>query len=685
MTASVLIVESERYLSHIFLREKGISINTIKKWISRDVVQTKCFDKKPYIKYSTIPKPTQSRLPSPSDLSAIANKEKHNKTEVHYFNLLTQAYTTDFIKYLPHYRQDSRLTTSRITYCSKLRAVWEKIWECNKGYERGIDEPLFRAFKELFPKHPINKIESFRTKKSMGRKNSDQVVYDTRWFREQHSTVDIRIQHLARTLCSNGLNDTARQIHRKVVAMCKELNLTEPSYSWIKKQVRECERNPEVYASRFGSDKASAKMPYAKIIAALNAGTQWQIDGWDLPFYYQGVYKGKLTSYLKLVLIAVRDSHSRKIVGYSIAESEDTQSILDAIQDAVKNTGYLPHEIVSDNHSFNKTGEAKFFKEALDSVGVTWTVSRDPKRKAIAERYFRHLGELYCKEHAGYIGQGVKSREKSARPSQEYRDAHAKAGTWMSKQEIQLIGIDVVSKFNDAPLKALNQRSPNQAYNESEKPYVIPVELEDRLKLFTRKTELKVTRGQINLTRSGVTYEYQLNSEQIVQLNDKKVIVRYDELNKDLSTIYLYDHKDRAIGSVKQKVGIHGAIADQTPEDIKKLIKNKGRLSGVKSKARKQNEKLRDEVAAIHPDALEALNKITTPKDVLKEVEQDYYLKQRAEELGINLEMVEVSNKPKPLIPVSLQAQERKAKSPFSVRDTHQVKVMDLSDNDETD
>lgn len=671
------------YLSYNFLR-KYISQKTIEDWKQRGVGKRIYLNGDAYIEYKSIPTPSRSKLPTEAHLNAILNSQNKNQEREYYTNKLTEAYTTDFIKYQPHYKQDTRLTDSQITHCAKLRAVWEKILTCNNGHERGVTEHLFHAFNSLFD-NKYSTYGAFCAVKTKARKNIDSVVIDTRWFREQHSSVDIRIQLFARTLCSNGLNDTAKQIHRKVVAKCKELNLTEPSYSWVKKQVRECERNTEIYASRFGSDKASAKMPYAKIIAALNAGTQWQIDGWDLPFYYQGVYKGKLTSHLKLVLIAVRDSHSRKIVGYSIAESEDTQSILDAIQDAVKNTGYLPHEIVSDNHSFNKTGEAKFFKEALDSVGVTWTVSHDPKRKAIAERYFRHLGELYCKEHAGYIGQGVKSREKSARPSQEYRDAHAKAGTWMSKQEIQLIGIDVVSKFNDAPLKALNQRSPNQAYNESEKPYVIPVELEDRLKLFTRKTEMKVTRGQINLTRSGVTYEYQLNAEQIVQLNDKKVIVRYDELNKDLSTIYLYDHKDRAIGSVKQKVGIHGAIADQTQEDIKKLLKNKGRLSGVKSKARKQNEKLRDEVAAIHPDALEALNKITTPKDVLKEVEQDYYLKQRAEELGINLEMVEVSNKPKPLIPASLQTQERQAKSPFSVRDTHQVKVMDLNDTDETD
>ncbi|HCW06121.1 MAG TPA: transposase, partial [Cytophagales bacterium] len=433
-------------------------------------------------------------------------------------------------------------------------------------------------------------------------------------------------------------------------------------------------KNVEVYTSKYGKQKSFNDIePYAKIIPALHAGSQWQIDGWDLPFYYKGDYKGKITSHLKLVLFTVRDSHSKKIVGYSIGENEDTQLILDGLQDAVKNTGFLPFEIVSDNHSFNRTNEAKFFKEAIDSIGITWTVDENPRRKAIAERYFRHLGEDHCKKYSGYIGQGIKTKEKSGRPSQEYLDQYTKAGTWLSKEEIKLIGIEVVKNFNETPLTALNGRSPNKVHDESEKPHIFKIEFEERLRLFLRKHKSKVTRGQINITRGNNKYEFQLNADQFSKLNGQEVIVRYE----DLSTIYIFDNKDHCIGSVKQKVGIHGAIADQTEEDIKNLQKNKGRLNGIQAKAKNANEKLREQAEAISPDAYEVLNPLLVSKNVLNEVRQNFESKQRAAELGIDLELVEVGQKPETRIPKSLQPKEKNKSNPFYDRN-HKVSVMDF-------
>jgi len=499
------------------------------------------------------------------------------------------------------------------------------------------------------------------------------VVIDTRWFREQHSSFDLQIQLWAKALLSDPVNSTARSIWRSLAEICKENKIDTPSYSWVKKFVRKNESNIEIYTSKYGTEKAeNNRKPYAKIICAKQAGSQWQIDGWDLPFYYKG--------FEKLILLAVRDAHSKKIVGYSIGESENTQVILEALQDAVKNTGFISFEIDSDNHSFNKTKESSYFKEALEKLGVTWTVDSNPKRKAIAERYFRHLGELYCKKYPGYIGQGIKTKEKSGRPSQEYIDKFTKAGTWLSKEEIKLIALKAVYDFNNTTLTKLYGITPNEAHEKSEKPHAISVDIFERVRLFTKKANLKVIRGQINLTRSGITYEYQLSAEQYGKLNTKNVIVRYE----DFSTIYLFDEKDRAIGSVKQKVGIHGALADQTPEDIKKYNRNKGRLNGIKSQAKKENEKLRDDVQRLSPHAFEALNPLITPKDVLSEAKRIRELKQRAEELGIELEKVETGRKPKNMIPNSLQEREAKYKSAFYI-ENHKVRMIDRSEEEDED
>ena len=667
------------FVSYTFLIEQGVSRKTIETWSYRKTCHKVNIKGSPFMEYLSIPKPTLSKLPPESDLRGLLNESQYTTKLQYYSELFKKAYNENFLKFIDEYKKDTRLNTEQVTLCAKLRAVWEKVLECNGESARGVTELLYKAFNSVY-KDKYSTYGAFCAVKTKARKDINSVVIDTRWFREQHSPIESQIQLWTKTLLSNPINNTAKSIWKDLETLCKGSNLKAPSYSWVKKFVRVNERNVEIYSSRNGKDKAFNNIePYAKIIEAKHAGSQWQIDGWDLPFYYQGDYKGKSTSYLKLILLAVRDANSKKIVGYSVGESENTQTILEAIQDAVKNTNFLPFEIVSDNHSFNKTKEAEYFKKAIDSFGVNWTVSENPRRKAIAERYFRHLGETHCKKFDGYIGQGIKTKEKTGRPSQEYLDKFTKSGTWKTKEEIKLIAVKVVSEFNNTGLSKLKGKTPNEAHDQSEKPHISQIDLYDRLRLFTLKTELKICRGQINLTRAGITYEYQLNAEQFNNMNGQKVIVRYE----DFSTIYLFDSKDRAIGSVKQKVGIHGALADQTQEDIEKLNRNKGRLNGIKAKARKDNEKLRDKVQAIAPDAFESLNKMTTPKDVLTEVRQNYELKRRGEELGIDLDMVEVGAKPNGLLLKSLQSKEKNLRSPFSVRDTHKVSVIDLSKDDE--
>lgn len=46
---------------------------------------------------------------------------------------------------------------------------------------------------------------------------------------------------------------------------------------------------PVVQENRYGKDKTRfEKMGYVSIIKAKHANTQWQIDGWRLPFYVKG-------------------------------------------------------------------------------------------------------------------------------------------------------------------------------------------------------------------------------------------------------------------------------------------------------------------------------------------------------------------------------------------------------------
>lgn len=661
-------LSGEVFVSYSFLRAY-VPQKTIEDWKQRNVGTRHYIDQKAYLCYNSIPARTREKLPSESELKALLHQCQYEKEQVFYTNLLKSAYEKDFIKFRDEYQKDVRLTSDQVTYCARLRAVWEKILQ-QEANSRGVNTFLHNAFTTIFPGKYAD-YYVFSSTKSKARRNINSVVIDSRWFRKQDSPFDDKIIFWTKTLISNPVNHTGKAIWRNLHKVCIDSGVTPPSYSWVKKFIRENQSNHELYSSRFGKSVAFNSIePYAKITYEY-AGSQWQIDGWTMPFYTEG--------WKKLVLFVVRDAKSKKIVGYSIDKSENTQMILEALQDAVKNTGFLPFEIVSDNHSFNKTDEAKYFKQALDSIGVTWNVDHNPRRKAIAERYFRHLGELHCKDYPGYTGQGIKTREKSGKPSQEYLDQHTKSGSWVTDAEVKLIAIKVVDSFNNTPLTALKGQTPNEVHDKSETPHVFTVDIFTRLRLFSKQLTLRVRRGQITLTRSGVTYEFQLSAEQFQLLNGRKVTVRYE----DLSTIYLFDEKDRSIGSVKQKVAIHGAIAEQTTEDIHLLNKNKGRVTGIKSKAKKANEALRDKIMQVSPEAFEAINPMITPKEILQEVEANYLLKQRAHELGVNLDMVETGLKVKNNSPQSLQEKEKKNKSPFSVRGQHIVSVVDLKNEEE--
>src|SRR5690606_9796957 len=126
-------------------------------------------------------------------------------------------------------------------------------------------------------------------------------------------------------------------------------------------------------------------------------------------------------------------------------------ALFDALQDAISNTGAMPFELVTDNHSYNETKEVDFFVKEAEKIGMTWTIDSNPQRKAIAERGFKDLGERFCKEYYGYIGQGIRTRDKDGRSKQELIDQYQKSGKILSEEEIRAIGVAVVMEYNKTP------------------------------------------------------------------------------------------------------------------------------------------------------------------------------------------------------------------------------------------
>ncbi len=630
------------WLSYEFLRGKDIPEDSFMNWSKRKICKRKYIDGRAFINYDTIPEPTRAKLPTKDQLKEEYSRQKSEHLEQWYAERLKAAYRSDQVPVWVNAIQSdetySKLKSKQVTYFARRAAVIEKAVDLHETYNtKGCLVGLFYAYSRIYPDDYSKKNRFCMALKRAKEEGVLSVAVDKRSLREFKPKYTAVHEFFAETILSDPRAFDLVDSHEMLCTSCNELGIEVPSFWWLRQYYRK-NRN-YIDLKRHGKTEYEKEhRPYAKIIPALNRNTQWQMDGWEIPIYAKRKREdGSWELYFKYVLFAVIDAHSRKYVGYSIGESENTEVILQALEDAVKNTGVLPYEIVADNHSFNKTQEAKHFKAALDAIGVHWTVDSNPRRKAILERSFRTLGEKHFKHYYGYIGQGVRSKMKGGRTQQELIDEYTKnQSRFPVYEQIVATAVTVVHEYNEKIKPSLKQ-SPNERYEISEPTKCFTVDLFKRLQLFGRKSERRISKGQITINRGLHEYTYQLPSQFMAQYNGKMVTIRY----ADFDEISLFDHEtDAPICCIPQKFEIHGSIGDQAEKDTKNLYKNSGRMKGNASKQQKRKDSIFNRSDVINPNAAEAMNKVKIPKDAIKQAEQNKVIREKIENKGVAIEAI---------------------------------------------
>lgn len=664
------------WLSYEWFDLKGISQNTYTCWCKRGVSKRKYIDGRAYINYDTIPLESREKLPDKEGLKKEYNRQKTELKEQWCFYRLEPVYKKSdrFPEYVNAILKDGRynkLKREQVNYFARRACVIEKAIELHGMHkEKGWLTGLYYAYSRLYPDDYSMKNRFCMMLKKAREEGVLSVAIDKRSLREFTPKYTEEYQYMAHEILSDPRAFDTVMCHEKMQTACEKQQMETPSVWWIRDYYRK--NKNFINITRHGKEVYEKEQrPYANIIPALHRNTQWQIDGWEIPIYGKRQREdGSWELYFKYVFFAVLDAHSRKYVGYSIGESENTEVILKALENAVKNTGVLPYEIVSDNHSFNQTKEAEHFKAALDKIGVHWTVDSNPRRKAILERSFRTLSEKHLKNHYGYIGAGIRSKKKGSRMPQELIDEYTKnSSRFPNYDTIAISVIDSVLEYNDK-VKPKFKQSPNERYENSEQPKCFEVDVFKRMQLFTRKTEQKITNGQFTIKRGEYEYSYQLPAEFSTRYNGETVTLRY----ADFGTMYLYDYAtDAPICSVLQKSDIYGAMGDQTDADIHKLHKNTGRLKGIESKSRKRKNTIFDQCDTINPNAADAINKVKAPKEVVKQIEQNLHLREIALNQGVKPERV--TDAPA-LGMLTVSAPEREENNhPFSVKTSEICKI----------
>jgi transposase InsO family protein len=651
-----------------------VSKDTIKDWYSRKINSTININGYAYISYTTIPAPTRNKLPNIESLQLMYKIEHESSESDLYYNALKNA-QNNFPQFIDIYKADERnFTLEKVTQYAKHHAVWDAILNLHKPQQARQIIYLSDAYNRLIRPDKPYKGNRFQQQLGVAKRDGikcivcrkDDSAYNTR--NTKYSST-----HKAYVLgiLSSGKAYNIPQSLKKLNEMCEDGGLETPGITWLKKIKSQNENL--IKESRYGSAVYNRENnPYANIEPAKNPGSQWQVDGWRLPLY--GRERDEKTGTLKLstyILFAVMDAHSRKIVGYSIDKSENTQMILKALERATQNTGYLPFEVVSDKHAFHRTEEAKSLKEVMERLNIKFTVDTNPQRKSIVERFFKRLAGNNFKDKYGYVGQGIKTKERDGRTSQELIDYYTKPENLLTADEIKAETFKAILEYNNTGLEKFNGQTPNERYQATEITKAIPVSEAERIQLFTPKTAVMVHRQQITIKRSGITYDYQLPAGYMNALNGKKVAVRY----LDLSEIYVFDYNtDRFICTLKQKPVIHGALADQTEKDIELLNKNAGRIKGLKAQTRKAKERLTAEALKQCPESFEILNKVLTPKSIYQEVQTNFELRSMLLEDGINPDNLPIRTHKSELTDAALMPKNKEKESPFAVKN-HKIKT----------
>lgn len=376
-------------------------------------------------------------------------------------------------------------------------------------------------------------------------------------------------------------NYSTAHIARRIIRMCKIARKPVPSFSWLEHFFANQKTKFLTGAARHRSNRKGWEyQDYVPVAGALYAGDCWQMDGTRINFIPHKSSDGKERS---MMIIAVRDVHSGDIIGFHLDTKEDRYGYLHALNMAVKNTGHLPYELVTDRFPGHNTDEWQLVTKRMEREGVKVTVTSTGTGKSHVERCFSTIQDVFMQDFYMYYGQGIQSSTERGRRSPEYLKTakrRAKKEGWGFDEAWRTVAA-VVNNYRTTPLNEYSTKnatvteSPKQLYEISETPNTKKVDEWTRVELFgTMRSQTIRNNGLIRMRIHKAEYVYRIEDYEIIS-NYKKVNVYYDL--EDLSTIYLFtpdtDVNSKFLCEVEEEQAVQYYGPDADMERLAKMKK----------------------------------------------------------------------------------------------------------------
>jgi hypothetical protein len=440
---------------------------------------------------------------------------------------------------------------------------------------------------------------------------------------------DAEVKAWIMLLRGSGLNVTNALITRKIRFLCEVNGKGVPSQSWFSEILAKHETKIITASKRWGDGinlrRYKGYIPHQR---PCFAGDCWQMDGtrfntiaWKVKNEHTGKWVEKY-----LMLICIRDVYSGYVLGWSFGLSEDRWMYAQALKMAYERAGHFPNELVSDKFPGHNTEQWIDTRKRLEKSGVKCTITSEASGKAQLERWIGTLQTVFEAESLYYYGEGIRSKRPYAHRHPAYMDRlrkRAQKDGWDAAKSIQEAEV-IVERYNATPINYYSKKyrnvaeSPQQLYEQSEKPHVVLVPKQAAYLACCELKEMQIYGDQITTTIDGEEYHYAV-SDAAVWLKYPKILMSYDP--QDLNTIWLFDPKTEKYlseATTIEKVQRYGAGANMEAHG-----KRKAQL--------KANEALKNELFDILIEPAQGVNEETLlrvgriQKDLSEAAETQFY------------------------------------------------------------
>lgn len=567
-------------------------------------------ERKRLIHYSSIPDNFKSKhnLPTTEELisriitnAAIeAADQKQISIELKddaLYGSLKQAAESDFVKFCPQYAKHFPTQNDKAITYAKTHAVLLACTTLKANYKFSDLHKAYLQTKDI--KQSLKSLAKFRQMVNKYAKDGIWLV-DKRAGKKPQHLVKITDFHIGvmEKYRMHPNHYTYDMITMLVNKDCTDAGLKPISVESVSQYLRQPEvknRLSMYFNKRHYRNEVKA---FTRRRSADFAGDEYYCDGSPLQME---CWNKAHTKVIRLSLFVVMDLHSKKIVGFDLAESEDRYNWFSAFKMAFHIEGLLPYNMVFDNGSATKTGEFKTLQQELLLKGchLNPTKAGNPQAKSQVERWFETFQSGFQRMIDGYMGEGIMSKRDNGRIDREFLTKVHKVNGYHSFNTMQSIITELIGIYNEKPVK--KRKAANQVFRESEKPNVQRIGVQDIAFLFWMQKTIKVSRGEIKFDLRSNTYFYEVFDNRLaLKINGQQVKVYYDE--RDLSTIQIFSLENEYLGELRQKLSIVAAKANQTDKDVLDIMKQSAHNNSMATTIEIDTKKIAAKAEAVNED-----------------------------------------------------------------------------------